>query len=207
MSITVSPFLQTNAAGSFSVDARGLWQGTAYDHPTLRFRMAAGIVSSSVTQPLWGGMAISETIPGASGAPQPSLGTIVSIATSVTPNTAGSITGFTVFDANYAMVNTTQSPVPLSYANMQINFYRLGSGQRIAVQMSSALSSLIGETVVTEVSWDYTNQELTTYSGGAGALPVRILDVQLGNSAVVSYNSSTGVATWTRTGDCALIQI
>lgn len=42
---------------------------------------------------------------------------------------------------------------------------------------------------------------------GVGALPVKILGISPGNSMTVSYNSTTGAATWNRQGYAALIQI
>jgi hypothetical protein len=42
---------------------------------------------------------------------------------------------------------------------------------------------------------------------GTGALNVRILDVQVGNSMTVAYNPTTGFATWNRSGACALCLI
>ena len=42
---------------------------------------------------------------------------------------------------------------------------------------------------------------------GTGALPVKILDINAGNSMTVSYNAVTGAATWNRQGYAALIQI
>jgi hypothetical protein len=44
-------------------------------------------------------------------------------------------------------------------------------------------------------------------NAGVGALPVKVLDVAIGNSLNVVYNPTTGFATWNRTGSCALIQI
>ena len=42
---------------------------------------------------------------------------------------------------------------------------------------------------------------------GTGALPVKVLAISPGNSMTVSYNSTTGAATWNRQGYAALIQI
>lgn len=42
---------------------------------------------------------------------------------------------------------------------------------------------------------------------GTGALPVKIIDINAGNSMTVSYNATTGAATWNRSGYAALIQI
>lgn len=52
---------------------------------------------------------------------------------------------------------------------------------------------------------------ITTIAGtillnqGIGALPVEILDVQVGNSMIVQYNPTTGFATWNKSGSCALV--
>jgi hypothetical protein len=43
--------------------------------------------------------------------------------------------------------------------------------------------------------------------GGGGALPVKLLRVNVGNSMVVSYNASSNQANWTKTGSCAVILI
>jgi hypothetical protein len=42
---------------------------------------------------------------------------------------------------------------------------------------------------------------------GGAILPVRVLEVQIGNSMTVSYATGTGFATWNRAGNCAVIQI
>ena len=42
---------------------------------------------------------------------------------------------------------------------------------------------------------------------GGGILPVRVLEVQVGNSMTVNYDPVTGFATWNRSGSCAVIQI
>jgi hypothetical protein len=57
------------------------------------------------------------------------------------------------------------------------------------------------------VSWDFTNQKLIAYNATPGALPVKILDIQVGNSMIVAYSNVTGFATWNTAGACALIQI
>lgn len=42
-------------------------------------------------------------------------------------------------------------------------------------------------------------------AAGGGALPVQVLDVQIGNSMTVVYDPVTGLATWNRAGNCAVI--
>ncbi len=52
-----------------------------------------------------------------------------------------------------------------------------------------------------------TGGSLTLGSGASSALPCKILNVNIGNSMVVSYDSVTGFATWNRSGSAAVIQI
>jgi hypothetical protein len=46
-----------------------------------------------------------------------------------------------------------------------------------------------------------------TLVAGGGALPCKVLNVQIGNSMTVDYDPTTGFATWNRSGSAALIQI
>ena len=50
-----------------------------------------------------------------------------------------------------------------------------------------------------------TGGSLTLGSGSDVALPVKVLQLEIGNSMTVSYNASTQVATWNRNGSCAVI--
>ena len=297
--LTFNPIVTTNAAGSFQIESTGYVQGTALDQPAVRFALSGGILATSETLPMWGGVGISENI--ASGVtsgiiPETGsssvLGSSIIRATNVSAHTSGQLTGFSVFDQNYSAVNSPQSPVPLTGTAMQVNFYRLGSGARIAVACDPALVSLDGSIITQQVSWDFVNQLLIPYTGtltvnstgssynnttglvtlkmtapigfsagdavivssltgssitsqngtytvvavtasdtftyqaaagadattitggsvtlGSGsdvAIPVDVLDVNVGNSMTVSYNSTTGFATWNRSGSCAIILI
>ena len=168
--ITINPALTQNALGSFNVESVGFIQGQALDQPAIRNSLAGGILGPNETLPMWGGVGISEalssgigtgTIPetGSSG----TLGGTITRATNVTANTAASLTGFSVFDQNYSAVNSPESPVPLSAPSMQVNFYRLGSGARIAVAMAPGLVDLRGNIITQKVSWDFVNQQLVPY--------------------------------------------
>lgn len=77
---------------------------------------------------------------------------------------------------------------------------------------------LDGEQVATEGTTGSTLNFVATSGLGAGsitggtvsngtALPVRVLDVQSGNSQTVNFNSTTGFATWNRQGTTAIILI
>ena len=283
------PYGTTNGAGSFSIQSQGLIQGQAYDSPNARFNLAIGNLSASATGPIWGGMAISESIAAATA--DSALGGSIVAATA-----QSNLTGFSVFDQAYSWVGSPSSPVPTAgYTGDSIPFYRLGSGARIAVAMDPSLVSLDGGLITQQVSWDFNNQVLQPYDAstatysvtsltasyasgvwtfavvmaaaspvagvgdfinisgvtgtgaslingnqtvtaftdnqhfsfqiagtsgtfsagaqsgtivlnyGTGALPVKVLQTNVGNSMIVSYNPTTGAASWNRTGSAAII--
>ena len=295
--ISFNPVLTSNAAGSFNVSSAGYIQGQAMDDPSARNWLSGGVLASSETLPMWGGVAISENVPStAVGVSSPTLGGQIIRATSLTANTAGTLTGFSVFDQNHSAINSPQSPVPLVGSGMSMNFYRIGSNARIAVAANASLISLQTGVITQHVSWDFNDSVLQpydaatatysitsltpTYNGngtwtvvavaaaatpvaavgdtinisgatgtgnayvngtqtitaftdnehfsfivaapsgaigslagtivlnyGTGALNVRVLDVQVGNSMTVTYNPITGFATWNRSGTTAIILI
>lgn len=276
-----NPIATTVASGSFSTATDGYIQGTALDNPSARFQLAGGVLKSDETLPMWGGIGIFENIAGATGQPNAVLGGVVGRATALTGSKA--LVGFSVFDQNHSAINWPQSPVPQSLSGMQVNFYRLGSLARIAVKANVNIAALLGSSVASYVSWDYTNQQLVPYSAptfssgtystpnvtlvttgahgllpgdtiivsaaagtgdfadvngvhtlitgttgsnlvfaieagltltlsGAtittgGILPVRLLDVSVGQSMTVAYDADTGFATWNRSGTAAVIEL
>ena len=199
MAFTVNPFAMTSAANSFAVDSEGFVQGDAQDDPVIRNLLRTGPLASTETLPMWGGVALFENISASGSA---SIGNTVGRATT---NTA--VGAFSVFNQANAMVVTTSSDVPLAAPGGTISYYRLGSGARIPVQCDPALADLDGGAVSQQVSWDFTNQKLIAYNSGIGALPVRVEAIAVGNSKTVSYNSSTGNATWVPNGATAIIVI
>jgi hypothetical protein len=295
--VPFNPYVTTSALGSFNITSAGLVQGMPLDDPTARFALSGGILATTETLPMWGGVGISEAVPGATGGPATSLGGIITRATTLTQTSANGLTGFSVFSQNYAAINSPQSPVPLIGSGGMVNFYRLGSGARIPVAIDPSLVSLEGEIITTQVSWDFNNQVLQPYDAssatysltsitssyangvytmvvvgavatpvggvgdvinvggvtstgaalvngnqvvtaftdnehftfqvaaasgaiatgslagtlvlnyGTGALNVRILGVEVGNSMTVQYNPVTGFYNWNRIGSCAIILI
>lgn len=291
--ISYNPQVTTAASGMFSASSTGLTQGTAYPDPAIRFKLVSGVLLPSETLPMWGGVGIFTDVPSAAGPSNsaPALGTPVGRATSLTGSTA--LTGFSVFDQAYGMINSPQSPVPLAASSMQVMYYRLGSGARIAVAADPALVSLRGGITNPQVSWDFNEQRLVPYAAayngqsissmvytsstgllaltfasapfgtgsgagvglditltgisvaalngdwtitasassgtvitvqaptglgalsptggslvaGGGALPVQVLDIQTTNCQVVSYDPTTGFATWNFNGSAAVILI
>lgn len=199
-SISFNPMLTTNAGNSFVVESSGLVQGMLYNDPSARNWIQQGFVASSVTQPIWGGMAIQGSIPvaGQSGGGNPF----------VLAATNAAITGFTVFDGGNNAIVTPGNSVPLISAGMSGMFVSLGSYSRVAVQIDPTLIDQDGNPVTTQFSWDFTNQKLIAYNSTIGALPVRqVMEIQVGNSKVVAYNSTTKAATWSDAGAAAIILI
>lgn len=200
--VSFNPALVTNAPGLFKVSSRGYVQGVALDDPSVRNWLVSGVVAPAASNPMWGGEAITESLV-TPNVQANEIGSVLSLATA-----QANLTGFTVFNQSLAMIQSTQSPVPLAPQSGAINFYRLGSGARIAVKCSSAVAAaLAGGVVNPALYWDYTNQMLLNAPGGT-AINVKVVDVDTaGNSRTVVYNSGTGFATWNDTDFVAVIQI
>jgi len=185
--ITFNPILTTTGYGSFGVTWEGLIQGEALDAPNIRNQLAGGTLATTETLPMWGGVAITELVPGVSTGPVVSLGSVIGRATTVTTTATGGLNGFSVFDQNYASMSSPQSPVPLIPSGVQVNYYRLGSNARIAVACSPSLVSLEGALITQQVSWDFNNQVLQPYEG---TVTYSI------TSITSSYSSATGLYTF-----------
>ena len=194
--IQFNPNLTTNAAGGFNVSSAGLIQGTADADPSVRFALAGGSLSPNETLPMWGGVGIFEFVPPPLGTPTPlpNLGGSVGRALSLTGSSA--LTGFSVFDQNWAAINTPQSPVPLAAAGMLVNFYRLGSGARIAVAIDPQLVSLEQGIINAQVSWDFNQQRLVPYvaSYPANVLTGASWSATSGGQVTFTTTTSHGVA-------------
>lgn len=187
-SVTFQPYVQTSGNnGLFNTSSTGLRQGTAYGDPSTRFALTAGLLATTETLPMWGGVGIYADIPGsptnALTGPRVALGAIVGRAVSLT-DTAKPLLGFSVFDEAYAMITSPQSPVPLAGSGMQVNYYLFGSRARIALACDPILIDLRGDPLNQAVSWDFTNQMLVPFIG--------TLTISSG-----TYNSTTGIVTLT----------
>lgn len=72
----------------------------------------------------------------------------------------------------------------------------------------TALAGTTGSTIVYALTPDPGADTVQgQLDAGGGALNVRILDLQVGNSLVVEYDTATGFATWNTAGTCAVILI
>lgn len=196
-SIAFNPFATTVAAGLFLTQASGLVAGTFFDDPAIRVQLAGGVLASSETLPMWGGVGIGEYIPtGGSDV----RGSQIKRALAQT-----SLTGFSVFNQNGAAISSPQSPVPQTLSGGQVNFFRLGSGAKLALPIDPALVSDDGAIITSQVSWDYTAQRIVAYDSTA-ALPIKILSIQTAQVMTVAFDG-VNAATWTRSGNAAAIVI
>jgi hypothetical protein len=202
--IQFNPLVQTTAAGMFNIESDGFIVGTAMPDPAARFALSGGWLAAAETIPMFGGIAINESVP----QERPpvtradvSLGGTIARATTLAAG-AGSVTGFSVFDQNYAAVNTPQSPVPSVGNGGLVNFYRLGSGARVALAIDPALVTLEGGLITAQVSWDFTVQRIIAFA--TNALAVKILQIKSSGCMIPTYNSGTGLVTWNYNGAAAL---
>lgn len=208
MTISFDPMQVNNFGGTFTIQSGGYIQGYALDSPAvLPDKLSVGILASTETVPMWGGIPLTIFIPN-----QPSTPNLPSLARATANALAGggSIGGFSVFNQASSMIQTPGSPVPLAGPGGSVNFFRLGSGARITVKISGALVTALAAGGVlqnVQTQWDFTNSQLTTFSSGT-ALPIDIERWDaLGNSETVSYNSGTGAATWASATFTAVIII
>ena len=200
----------TVAGGLFNTNSNGFTQGDALDDPAVKFFLAGGVLSTSATSPLWGGVPITELIPtlqnGYYSQPQP--GTDSLGGTIIQATTASAPTGIAVYNQAFGGITTPQSTAPLFSPGMSVNFYRFGSGARIPLVCDSTIVGLDGSSVVETVYWNYSTNQLTaTQPTGQAAFPVKILKVSTSGNKSVSYNSGTGNANWITTDTLALCLI
>jgi hypothetical protein len=197
--VTINPVLTSNAPGTFGVSWDGLMQGMAMPDPAVRFFLASGFLDLAAPLPMWGGVAISELVPTFPASPpltpDVSLQGQIDRATNIsTVGAALSLTGFSVFDQAYGMVNSPQSPVPLGFPGGQVMFYRLGSGARIAV---AADASLVGQgSIITQqVSWDWDTQTLVPFNAAyaANLLTAAVFAATGGGQVTFTTTSAHGV--------------
>jgi hypothetical protein len=199
-SIAFNPVVTTNAPSTFLVQTTGYIQGTAQDDPATRFQLSGGILASTETLPMWGGVGISEAINNPSYSPTTpagALGNVITRATTMSAGTAGVLTGFSVFDQDWSMINFPQSPVPLAASGMEVNYYRLGSNQRIVVACDPGFAATLvagGVPTTKAVMWDFTGQEVVDPATfGSGTITNAVWNNTSGGQVVFS-TTLTGVA-------------
>jgi hypothetical protein len=201
MAISLAPYVMTNSQESFLLQTDGFVQGVFLDDPALRYQLEGGVVVSTQTIPLWGGLPISLAVvaPGAGGASS-GLGQVIAAATA-----EGNIDGWCVFNQASAGVITPSSPVPLFSASTSANFIRAGCGLSLVLPVNpTAVNTIAGGASNQAIYWDYTNNRVDT--SGTGALGLQILALNT-NSKTVTYTSGTGFATWNNAGSVIVVRV
>lgn len=195
--ISFNPMTTTGAANSFVVETNGFVEGTFYDDPAVRYQLEGGYAASGISHVIWGGLPLTLAVPDVGSN---AMGPACSLAT-----TNSGINAWALFNQAAGMVLVPGSTVPVATAGMSVNFARVGSNLRVALQLDPAiLNAVEGGAPNQQVSWDFTNNRITTYSSGVGALAVQILFVN-SNSKIVSY--SGGAVTWNDAGPAAIVRI
>jgi hypothetical protein len=157
----------TSGQGLFNgPSSKGYIVGQAQPDPATRYALRGGIVDTSETLPMYGGVGIYADIPAQSlSVPLPAIGR----AAALTGN-AKNLVGFTVSDQSYNLLIDPQNPVPNAGTGQTIGWYALGSRARVAVAADPALVAMSGSLLNAQVSWDFANQLLVPYTAAhAGA--------------------------------------
>ena len=206
-SVSINPYSTNQPQNTFLAQTQGLVQGCAYDDPSARMELAGGVLASTETLVMWGGVPLTELV-NVTGSGAEGIGPSLKRST-----TQANTTGWSVYNQAGSMIITPGTTAPVSGTGSYVAFFRYGSNIRIAVQVDPALvAALVASNVAINAEalyWDVTNFRVTlTTTGGNFALPTttRLLSVNT-NSQVVSTGAA-GVApyTWTA-GDCGIILI
>lgn len=192
--ISFNPQLTTSPANPFLIQTEGYVQGAYFDDPTTRQWLTTGMIASSVTGPVYGGMTLTENV----NAPNTNQGGN----SLVLASGYATLTAFSVFNQASNMIIVPGNSVQQADAGMSISYFRLGSNARIAVQCNATLANSLDTGATNQqVSWDFTNQILIPFA--TTALPVKVLSVNTNSKIVVNTG---GVLTYS-TGAVAIIQI
>lgn len=188
----------TSPLNSFLLETQGYYAGIMLDDPSAQQWIVTGMIGNSVMQAMWAGLPITETNPGLETGANIG-GSVVSPATS---NSA--ITGFMIANQEYNGVISNSNNVPMFSSGMSISFVRLRSNARVVVPVDPGTApALVGLPINSQISWDFTNNALTTYNSTTGALPALLLELNSNSRIPILSN---GYATW-GDGTVAVIQI
>jgi hypothetical protein len=197
--IEFNPNLTTAISDAFVLETHGFVQGVFLDDPAIRYQLEGGKVGPDVSQPLWGGLAISLAVP--------PVGMEIQGSVMVPATSLASINGWTCVNQSMNGIITPSSNVPLYAAGASLNFFRPGSNARlcVAVENTTVLDALAGDAPNVDVYWDPTNLCITNSSSGTyGPLPVQLMTLSA-SSKIVTY--SGGNANWNSSGPAAIIRI
>jgi hypothetical protein len=198
--LSFNPAATTNAPGSFNVTSAGYIQGLTMDQPAVRYALCGGLLASTETLPMWGGIAISESLQSHGVTiPRKDLGNVIVRATSLASTIP--ITGWSVYDQLHSTINFPQSPVPVTLSNGQVNFYRLGSGARIPVACSPSLVSMETGLINQNVSWNFAGGFLQPYDAATATVSITSMTWAATNGGQIAVVAGAAVTTVVGIGD------
>ena len=203
-SLTFNPSLTTNVPNSFLLQTQGYIQGFAMDDPSARMELSGGVLASTETLVMWGGVPVTELI-NITGSGSDLLGPALKRATS-----QATVTAWSTFNQAHSMLITPGgSTAPVAATGHYVAFFRNGTNIRLAVACDPALISTIasaGDNVSSlALFWDVTNFRITlTTTGSNFALPAstRLLSVNTNSKIITAGPPPVWAA-----GDAALILI
>ena len=196
-----NPYVTANAQNTFLLETQGFVQGDFWDDPSAHMWLAGGVFNPLATVQIPAGFPI-EKFPPAATSVSFGIGPQIQLA-----GTIAAITGWMVYNQAASMVTEVGANAPVAYPGNYVSYLRAGSKQvRVVVPCSTALVSANtgSNSVAQQLQWDFTNNVLIPFASGT-ALSALLLAVNT-NSKIVTYNSTTGAATWTA-GSAALIAI
>lgn len=199
--ISVNPYATTSPYPNFQLATQGGVQGLPFDDTVARLWLKEGLLASTETLPMWGGVPVNIGINN-SGAGPAGTGAPVARATS-----AATTNGWSTFYQMAHMVIVPGNSVPLIGVNASVGYFLNGTNIQLWVQVDPDLVAAAAGASITGLTlyWNTTDFWVTTSSSGGFALPTSYkLDMTNTNSKVVSWSSPN--ATWT-SGDAALLII
>lgn len=202
MSISFVPYTTTNITDSFQLLSDGFVQGTYQPSPPGQYYLEGGVVASTQSTPIYGGLPISlaVTAPGTGGVSS-GLGQAATVAVS-----EATIDGWCVFNQASAGVITSSSNVPLYSAGQSINFVRVGSGLWVVLPVKSDdVATIAGGASNQAIYWDFTNNWVA--ASGSGALGYQIIALNT-NSLIVNYAAGPPItANWKASSPVILVRV
>lgn len=197
-SVTID-LTQTSGGKLAYLTSKGLIQGNVQASPFLNGQLETGYVDTAATYPLIVGRPIQIAIA------VDEKGALIKESTAMT-----NVKGIAVSQAaGVSGVQTASSPAPIYLQGGAVNFYPNGSKARIVVPINSTFAATLaaGDTIDTEITWDFTNHEIITV-GVATALPWKIVEMYSDSVDFgISFDTATGKATYNKAAKMAVVEI
>jgi hypothetical protein len=199
--VTFAPYGTTVSSISYTLQTDGFVQGVFIDSPALRYTLEGGVVASTQTAPIWGGLPLTLTVPAlGSGGSSSGLGPVAT-----TASAAGNIDAWCLNNQAAAGVITPSSNAPLFSSGGSLNFSRVGSGLLVVLPVNpAAVNTLVGAATNYPIYWNFAQNYVDIT--GTTPLGLQIYAVNT-NSKTISYSSSTGFANWQTGGSVVVVRI